>query len=447
MAGIFPESGAPAGPNAPGSQVGVVTNSSTTCPPLFHQGVCIPRFDPASANAVISEIANAVNDADLPYSCETLHNLSLAIQYSIQKGIPRGVSGFNGGGDSYTGGMTPPALGYNNFQTIALIPDITNMGASTLNLDGRGAVPVLRNDGLPVQSGDLRAGTPTILVFYNGSFYIPYLSPSQVPTILSGDLNVWVRPDGDDGNDGSANTPARAFRTITGAWAAVGGRYAASPAAAINIRLGIPGTYESALVGPYGGNLNIIGDPANFEAYVIQSDIPPGGSSYGLALQGINGTVLGVHLFGRGGASVNSALSVGGGSVVRIQNVRTTANTNGVLNLAASTSTISIRGTVIAEKNGFTGAVVEQINSLIGVGFPTDVGTLIVRNTVAGAPIFSVGKLSILEMFPTGSSVTGSGLASGTISGVVTGNSVVELGGQTVPGDPWVTSTGGQVIP
>lgn len=76
MAGVFPDSGVPA--QQASNSVDVAT---TGCTELFHSTTrCKPRFDPASANAVISELLNSVAAAGLTYDCGKLNNLALAIQ-------------------------------------------------------------------------------------------------------------------------------------------------------------------------------------------------------------------------------------------------------------------------------------------------------------------------------------------------------------------------------
>jgi hypothetical protein len=77
MAGIFPQAGTQA-ENAQNAQVGVKTVAN--CDPLFYRTNCAVRFDPVSTNALISEIANAVNAADKDYDCSRLDNLALAIK-------------------------------------------------------------------------------------------------------------------------------------------------------------------------------------------------------------------------------------------------------------------------------------------------------------------------------------------------------------------------------
>lgn len=77
MTGMFPNGGV-----APSSTQNAITpevTDVTLCPALFHQMRCNPRFDPAAANAVISELLEAIN-LKRPYDCTRLDNLKLALQ-------------------------------------------------------------------------------------------------------------------------------------------------------------------------------------------------------------------------------------------------------------------------------------------------------------------------------------------------------------------------------
>lgn len=77
MAGIFPSAGVPASQTQ-----NALTNPDVTvgCAELWYAPRCNPKFDPFAANAVMSEIINAVNCADLDYNCGRLDNLCLAIR-------------------------------------------------------------------------------------------------------------------------------------------------------------------------------------------------------------------------------------------------------------------------------------------------------------------------------------------------------------------------------
>jgi hypothetical protein len=176
------------------------------------------------------------------------------------------------GPTDYTATLNPVTAAYTPLMTLTITPTVTNAKNPTLNIDGHGAVPILRNDGANLQAADLLANIPYIIAFLNGAFYLCGLATSQVPILLKSDVDAWVRVDGNDTTgDGSANTPDKAFRTINACWNAIGSRYAASPSFAINIKLGVPGTYEAATVSNFGGRVNIIGDRNNRSGYLIKS--------------------------------------------------------------------------------------------------------------------------------------------------------------------------------
>lgn len=82
MAGIFPEGG-----TNPGNTLGAANDidAIALCAVLFYRMGCNPRFDPISTNAVISEIASAINDLGVEYDCSRLDNLSIAIRAAIEK--------------------------------------------------------------------------------------------------------------------------------------------------------------------------------------------------------------------------------------------------------------------------------------------------------------------------------------------------------------------------
>lgn len=80
MAGIFPSGGIDAR-NTQNAELDVRVIAQ--CAALFYRLGCNPRFDPLSTNAILSEIANVVNDLGLDYDCNRLDNMSLAIQNAI----------------------------------------------------------------------------------------------------------------------------------------------------------------------------------------------------------------------------------------------------------------------------------------------------------------------------------------------------------------------------
>lgn len=82
MTGMMPDSGVPFS-DAKNSLPDPVT---IHCKELWYStSRCQPRFDPAAANAMLSELINLVNCADLAYDCARLNNLSQAILGLLRK--------------------------------------------------------------------------------------------------------------------------------------------------------------------------------------------------------------------------------------------------------------------------------------------------------------------------------------------------------------------------
>lgn len=76
MAGLFPSAGVTPD-KATNSSNPTVTND---CELLFHKSRCRPRFDPAAANAIISELTNAINVIK-DYDCTKLTNFKEVLEY------------------------------------------------------------------------------------------------------------------------------------------------------------------------------------------------------------------------------------------------------------------------------------------------------------------------------------------------------------------------------
>ena len=283
MSGIFPYSqdgGLPPNPGQPNNpaQAFPPTITPLDTSALYYGNGCDVRLRPHVVNSLISEIAATADRAQYPYRASSLQNLEFAVRYLIQRGLARGALLVQQTPFYYAAALDPPALAYNDFMTITFVPqmgagDTQNQGYVRVALDSLPYVPLLRNDGQELQAADLRPGVPFIAAYYQGAFHVVGLSASQVPLILVGSVNFWIRPDGNDTTgDGTANSADRAFRTINGAWAAVGSRYAASPNATIILRLGVPGDYAYGNVGPCGSTLTLYGDPNNAAAYRVLSE-------------------------------------------------------------------------------------------------------------------------------------------------------------------------------
>ncbi|PWT91744.1 MAG: hypothetical protein C5B54_04705 [Acidobacteria bacterium] len=260
------------------------------------------RLRPHVVNSLISEIASTAEQAEVGYRQSRVRNLELSARYLIQRGIPRGAMFVEYNPWHFNVTLDPPHTRYNNYCTLTCIPQfleadtIQNRGYVRMNVNNLGYVPLLRNDGYELRAGDLLPGKPFLCAFFNGAWYHLGLVASQVPLVMVGAIDFWIRTDGnDETGDGTANRPDKAFRTINGCWYAVGSRYAGSPSAHIAMRLGIPGNYEAGSIGPFGATVSLTGDIHNRAAYRIMDSewTHPGGSGVSsLRVGGVNLCIL-----------------------------------------------------------------------------------------------------------------------------------------------------------
>lgn len=275
MSGIFPQAadgGLPPNPAQPDNPARayppIIPPLSTAA--LYYGNGCDVRLRPEVVNSLISEVVATVDEAKLAYDPTKQENLEHAVRYLIQRGLTVGAIAFGGAYD-YTATLDPPLLPtYNDFLVLCVVPQVTNAGAVRLNVNGRGYVPVVRNDGIDLRAGDFRAGIPVLIGYQNGYFYMLSMVRSQIMLPMTQDVDGWIRTDGNDiTGDGSANTADKAFRTINGAWARISKLYLPSMMFTLHLRLGVPGRYEAGVLGPYGGQLALHGNPAAPDQYRI----------------------------------------------------------------------------------------------------------------------------------------------------------------------------------
>jgi len=200
MTAMHPDSGVP-WTDAKNSIPSDVEQSLQNCNELWYStSRCQPRFDPAAANAVLAELVNTINKAEMVYDCSKLDQIEHAVRYLIQRGIPRGGA-LAGGSQSYTLALDPPATRYNNWMTLTVIPNVDNGGYVRLDVNGLGLRPVLRNDAQELRAGDWLANVPVIIAHWNNAWYVigPVASqfgfPQQARFETPGNY-TWVVPPG-----------------------------------------------------------------------------------------------------------------------------------------------------------------------------------------------------------------------------------------------------------
>ena len=451
MSGIFPNAPDgglppnPASPNNPAAAYDPAFDPINTAA-LYYGNGCDVRLRPEVVNSIISNIAAVVDGGEVHYEAGRLTNLLLGVQYLIQRGLMSGAL-MIGGPNAYSTTLTPAATRYNDFMTLRMVPTIANAGAVSLNVNGLGNVPVLRNDGENLVDNDLRANIPVILVYYNGAFYVPYLVMSQVPKIITGAVDGWVRTDGNDTTgDGTENTPERAFRTINGAFTAMGARYSQSPRFVMNIRLGIPGTYAACELTTFGGEVNIIGDRANPNLYRI-AGMAAGGYGHSVLISNTTCTLVGVTLLLDFPApTIFWSLAVTANATVMMDEIRFLALTS---NPQASFITVSgnavmrSRNRVEFEGGGGSFSTIfwvqgAQFNGA-GAGENGSMGFANMNAARSSVAVDYLGTCSFAGITPTISGCTGKQFE-------VTANSVLSTP-WTLPGNiPGTQSSGGQYM-
>lgn len=136
MAGIFPDGGTPAANTFNGASP---INLVEGCEALYYRSNCVPVFDPFSANAVISEIANAVNLGG-DYDCSRLDNLKRTLESLVKICSFENVSLANLTEDDALAGC------FNGKNGKLLFSDLVALVSNELNVCDLPTVNSLKND-------------------------------------------------------------------------------------------------------------------------------------------------------------------------------------------------------------------------------------------------------------------------------------------------------------
>lgn len=188
MTAMFPDSGVP----WQEARNSLPNPDTTNCDELWYStSRCQPRFDPAAANAMLAELINLVNRGEVSYDCSRLDNVERAARYIVQRGLSKGTR-LIGGPSSYTATLDPPATRYNDYMVLTIVPAVTNDGAASVNVDGIGSHPIVRNDGSPVIADDLRKDVPLEICYFAGSWYLISTARSQSASSFPEDFRYEV---------------------------------------------------------------------------------------------------------------------------------------------------------------------------------------------------------------------------------------------------------------
>lgn len=314
-------------------------------------------------------------------------------------------------------------------------PAFVNTGACNITI-GTLTASLTRKDGSALLAKDINPAVPFDCTYDGNVFRLTGFAASEVPRITANPV-LWIRTDGDDGNDGSANSPTAAFRTLDAAIVRSAFLFSGS---GVTLQLGNAGTYAAPTTGLRpNGTLTILGDASNQGLYIIQ------GATGASSIFGVSGgggiNFTGVTLQATG-AGCNHIATNGAPNVI-VQNV-TFANL-----LTNSLDALLIGGTsILVLKQGciFSGSMRSIFNAAAG--------TIYLGNsaiTVNGTPNYSLATAIAVD----GGRIISSGAS---FSGAATGqrysvyaNGLIDTaggGGNLFPGNSAGSSgvTGGQYV-
>ncbi|MCQ9148162.1 DUF2793 domain-containing protein [Ochrobactrum sp. BTU2] len=222
----------------------------------------------------------------------------------------------------------------------------TNTMAVTLNVNALGAKPILRIDGAALIEGDLSSGDIAELVYDGNTWRLVSYCRSLLPRPLGSNQTFFVRPDGNDSNNGLANTAGSAFKTLEGAWAAVSTRYAPSDKYAIIFQLA-QGTYEGAMFSGYSGSVIVIGNASDRGSYKI---VEPAGKNFCVSANQGKVEYRGVTIRSQSNAGTQVLMVWAASTVsVTLTDCRIevpTSNTNLSVVYASSGAIVEVRGSI-----------------------------------------------------------------------------------------------------
>lgn len=175
MSGIFPN------PDDGAIAPGLTTPPSydPTNPPLgtlarYFSEACGVKLRPEVLNAIISQIAAAIDNSGLRYDPTNGHiDLSEAMQYYLQKNMGAYALASIGPQDFVASG-SPTFQEYTNGQILWLEipPTVLSAANARLNVDGLGFLNIVRLDGSATVSGDLPAGAVVGLALRNNQWQL-----------------------------------------------------------------------------------------------------------------------------------------------------------------------------------------------------------------------------------------------------------------------------------
>jgi hypothetical protein len=336
-----------------------------------------------------------------------------------------------GTANAITASLTPTPSAYSAGMTIRLLITATNTGAATLNVNGLGAIAITTMRGAALGLGDLYIGSVVTLNYTGSTWVLAGIAYSEVP--IFGNTTIYVRTDGSDSNDGSANNSAHALLTI-GAALAIAQK--AASGSTVTIQLGNTGTWAERIVAAgTSANILIKGDPANPANYNIAA---AGAIFSAVDASGVSLALSGVRVVPSG--TVSHEIYASNNAIVTFDNCQFSSTgtiSGGVLTASVGAAIIINAGNTIFASAGsalnVNGGTI-ALNNNLTVGTPTYSG--------AFATASNTGAILRASTAPTISGSATGTRYSASMNGIIQTNGA---GANYFPGTvAGTTATGGQ---
>jgi len=104
----------------------------------------------------VDALGNTIKTTDFVY------NSQLVTYYGVDSGAA----------NAYILTAATPYTSYQNGMLVFFVPANTNTGASTVNINGLGVIPIVTITGAAIGAGQLQAGIMAELIYFNGSFQL-----------------------------------------------------------------------------------------------------------------------------------------------------------------------------------------------------------------------------------------------------------------------------------
>lgn len=145
------------------------------------------------SNASASELNTGTDDAKFSTALGLENS-----KYLTQSGAK--ISATASGTNTYTASINPGITAYVNTQQFFIKFTNANTGAVTLNLNGIGAVAIVKNTSAALAAGDILAGQILCLAYDSSNFQVINAFPAALPIVTSGEKILSVTPAGPQKN-------------------------------------------------------------------------------------------------------------------------------------------------------------------------------------------------------------------------------------------------------